>query len=178
MTILTSVMQFAMLPLQGLGQGAQPIASYNFGAGNAERVKQTFRLLLRASLVYSITLWIGIMVFPQVFVGIFTSDIALSSFTKIVMRVYFASLLIFGIQIACQMMFISIGNAKASIAVAIIRKFVLLIPLILIMPRLFPSDPVLAIYAAEPVTDVIAVIFTTILFAIQFKKAMKELDKK
>ncbi len=176
MTILTSVMQFAMLPLQGLGQGAQPIASYNFGAKNAPRVKQTFRLLLRVSLIYSAALWALIMLLPRVFVGIFTTDATLAAFSSAAMRVYFAVLLIFGIQMACQMIFIAIGNAKASIFVAVIRKFVLLIPLIYIMPRLFSTDPTTAIYASEPVADILAVTFTAILFAMQFKKAMKALE--
>ena len=105
MTILTSVMQFAMLPLQGLGQGAQPIMSYNYGAKNTDRVKGTFFLLLKASLTYSIILWGLVMLFPQVFAGIFTSNPALVIFTKKALRVYMAVMFMFGIQISCQMAF-------------------------------------------------------------------------
>jgi len=177
MTILTSLMQFAMLPLQGLGQGAQPIASYNFGAKNADRVRQTFWLLLKVSLVYSAALWACVMLFPHVFVGIFTSDAALAAFAAHAVRIYFAVMIVFSIQVACQMIFISIGNAKASIIVAIVRKFILLLPLIYLLPNIFQSDPTSAIYAAEPIADILAVSFTSILFAVAFQRAMRDLGE-
>lgn len=176
MTILTSVMQFAMLPLQGIAQGAQPITSYNYGAGNAKRVKKTFRLLLVVCLCYSFLLWGCVMLFPRIFAGMFTTDASLTEFTVHAMRVYFAVMFIFGIQVACQMTFVSIGNAVCSIIVAIMRKFVLLIPLIYILPN-FISDKTTAVYTAEPVADIIAVTFTAILFAIQFNKSLKKLEK-
>ena len=176
MTILTSVMQFAMLPLQGLAQGAQPISSYNFGAKNAERVKQTFFALLKASLTYSVILWGCIMLFPQAFAGIFTPDQELLAFTAKALRIYCGALFIFGIQIACQMTFVSIGNAPCSIIVAILRKFVLLIPLIFILPHILP-DQTMAVYTAEPAADTLAVIFTMVMFGTQFKKALKKLNE-
>ena len=175
MTILTSVMQFAMMPLQGLGQGAQPITSYNYGAGNAGRVKRIFRLLLTVSLAYSVTLWALIMAFPRLFAGIFTPDAALLDFTGRALRIYCGAMLLFGIQIACQMTFVSLGNAKASVTVAVVRKFVLLLPLIYIMPHLM-ADKTTAVYTAEPVADAIAVTFTAILFAGQFKKAVNSIS--
>lgn len=173
MTILTSVMQFALLPLQGLGQGAQPIISYNYGAGNSQRVKKSYFLLLRTNLCYSVLLWLIVMIFPQAFASMFTADTVLIEFTKQALRVYMACVLLFGIQMACQMAFTSIGNAKASITVAVVRKFVLLIPLIYIMPNVLSIDKSMAVYAAEPVADFIAVTFTAILFTFQFKKALK-----
>ena len=175
MTILSSVMQFAMLPLQGIAQGAQPISSYNYGARNADRVRQTFRLLLRVCLVYSMVLWAGIMLFPRGFAGIFTPDAALLDFTARALRIYCAMLFLFGIQIACQMTFVSIGNAPCSILVAVLRKFVLLLPLIFLLPSLLP-DKVTAVYLAEPVADVIAVTCTALLFSRQFKKALAALE--
>lgn len=175
MTILSSVMQFAMLPLQGIAQGAQPISSYNYGARNADRVRQTFRLLLRVCLVYSMVLWAGIMLFPRGFAGIFTPDAALLDFTARALRIYCAMLFLFGIQIACQMTFVSIGNAPCSILVAVLRKFVLLLPLIFLLPSLLP-DKVTAVYLAEPVADVIAVTCTALLFSRQFKKALAVLE--
>ncbi len=176
MTILSSVMQFALLPLQGIGQGAQPILSYNFGARNKERVKNTFKLLLKVSLGYSAVLWAVVMIFPQGFARIFTPDLELIAFTKTALRIYCGALILFGIQMACQMAFTSLGNAKASITVAVVRKFVLLLPLIFILPRLIPSNQAMAVYLAEPVADVIAVTFTAILFSKQFKKALSTLD--
>ena len=175
MTILSSVMQFAMLPLQGIAQGAQPISSYNYGARNADRVRQTFRLLLRVCLAYSMVLWAGIMLFPRGFAGIFTPDAELLDFTARALRIYCAMLFLFGIQIACQMTFVSIGNAPCSILVAVLRKFVLLLPLIFLLPSLLP-DKVTAVYLAEPVADAIAVTCTALLFSRQFKKALAVLE--
>ncbi len=176
MTIMTSVMQFAMLPLQGIAQGAQPITSYNFGAKNADRVKKTFRLLLITCLTYSIALWAAVMIAPQMFVKIFTSDASLVQFAAPMLRVYLGGLGLFGIQIACQMTFTSLGKAANSIVVAVVRKFVLLLPLIYIMPSLL-ADKTKAVYMAEPVADIIAVTFTAILFTFQFKKALKEITE-
>ncbi len=175
MTILTSVMQFAMLPLQGLGQGAQPIMSYNYGAQNADRVKKAFFLLLRSSLCYSVVLWVFVILFPQIFAGMFTTDVQLIDFTKTALRIYMAVMFIFGIQISCQMAFNSLGKAVSSIIVAVMRKFVLLIPLIYIMPHIYTANKAHAVYMAEPVADVIAVTFTAVLFSFQFKKALKEI---
>ena len=178
MTILTSVMQFAMLPMQGLGQGAQPIISYNYGAGNVKRVKGAFKLLLKCSLIYSCLLWLFVMIFPQGFASMFTSDADLLSYTQMALRIYMGSMLLFGIQMACQMTFIAIGNAKASILVAVMRKFILLIPLIYIMPHIFTADKARAVYMAEPVADFFAVCFTAVLFYFQFRKALRKIEKK
>ena len=177
MTILTSVMQFAMLPLQGLGQGAQPIISYNYGAGNKNRVKSTFWLLLRCSLCYSVLLWLCVMLFPGAFAALFTSDAVLLDFTRSALRIYMGSMCLFGIQMACQMTFTSLGKAKASILVAVMRKFILLIPLIFLMPRLLISNQTMAVYLAEPIADFLAVCFTCVLFTFQFRKVRASLPQ-
>ena len=177
MTILTSVMQFAMLPLQGLAQGAQPITSYNYGAGNSGRVKQSFKLLLTCSMIYSTTLWRIIMLKPTAFAGMFTNDGVLLEFASSALRIYCRVLLIFGIQIACQMTFVSTGNAICSIIVAVMRKFILLIPLIYIMPHIYTADKTTAVYMAEPVADTIAVTFTAIMFIFRFRKSLKKIEK-
>lgn len=175
MTILSSINMFAMLPLQGLGQGAQPIVSYNYGAKDAKRVRGAFMLLLKSSFIYATALWLIIMLLPQVFTSLFTTNAELAAFTQSAMRRYFAVMFMFGIQIACQMTFTAIGSAKSSIAVAVVRKFVLLLPLIYLMPAMFPADKAMAVYLAEPAADFIAVTFTAILFSIQFKRAMDKL---
>ena len=177
MTILTSVMQFAMLPLQGLGQGAQPIISYNYGAKNASRVKSAFKLLLITDLCYAVILWLAVMIFPGAFAAMFTSESSLMDFAANALRIYMACALLFGIQMACQSTFTAIGNAKASITVAVVRKFVLLIPLIYIMPLIFTQNKTFAVYMAEPVADFIAVTFTAVLFSVIFKKVLKSLSK-
>ncbi len=177
MTILTSVMQFAMLPLQGISQGAQPILSYNYGAKMADRVKKTYKLLLVSCIIYSVTLWTCVMLFPRAFAVMFTTDTALLNFTESVIRIYFGGMFLFGIQIACQMTFVSLGNAPSSVVVAVVRKFVLLLPLIYIMPNLV-VDKTVGVYIAEPIADIIAVTFTAILFAFQFRKALKKIEIK
>ncbi len=175
MTILTSVQQFAMMPLQGIAQGAQPITSYNYGARNSARVKKSFQLLLTVSLTYTVLLWLAVMLAPGAFAHLFTTNEALIEFTTHAMRIYCAALFFLGIQIACQMTFVSIGNAPCSIIVAVLRKFVLLIPLIFILPHFF-ADQTSAVYLAEPVADLLAMLFTVVMFATQFKKALKRLD--
>ena len=121
MTILTSVMQFAMLPLQGLGQGAQPIISYCYGAGDYGRVKGAFRLLLKVSMAYAGILWALVMLFPGVFAAMFTTSPELIAYTGTALRIYMGVMFLFGIQMACQMTFNALGRAVESIAVAVVR---------------------------------------------------------
>ena len=175
MTILSSVMQFAMLPLQGLTQGAQPIVSYNYGAGQLDRVKKAFQLTLVCALTYSTLLWAIAEFAPQVFVSIFTDQEQLGSYAARVMRIYMATSLVFGAQIACQQTFIALGNAKASVFLALLRKVFLLIPLIFILPLFFNGNDAktLAVFLAEPVADLIAVCTTVTMFAISFKRLLK-----
>ena len=175
MTILASVMQFAMLPLQGLTQGSQPIVSYNFGAGNVGRVRKAFRLLLIACVSYSTLLWLVCMLFPQWLAGAFSSDAALIAYTVPALRIYMACSLLFGLQIACQQTFIAIGNAKTSLFLAVLRKLLLLIPLIYILPALL-EDKTTAVYLAEPVADTLAVITTVTMFSFQFRRALKQME--
>ncbi|MEG0076214.1 MATE family efflux transporter [Anaerorhabdus sp.] len=177
MTILTSVMQFSMLPLQGIAQGAQPITSYNYGAKNAQRVKEVFKKLLKVSFIYSAILWVAIMIVPQMFASMFTPDVELIEFTKVALRIYMSASVIFSIQISCQMTLIAIGNVVASVFIAILRKILLLIPLIYILPQIFTANQTIAVYLAEPVADIIAVTCTILIFSKQFKKALKKLDQ-
>ena len=175
MTICTTVMQFAMMPMQGFAQGAQPISSYNFGARNADRVKKTFRLLLTCCVTYSLLLWGCVQLFPSVFAGLFATDVALIEYASGAMRVYTGAMFIMGIQISCQMTFISLGNALSSVLVAVFRKFIMLLPLIYLLP-MFISDKAFAVYLAEPVADACACMFTVFLFSREFKKALKALS--
>ena len=169
MTILGSVMQFSMLPIQGLTQGAQPIIGFNYGAGKMKRVKDCFKLTLVSSVLFTTIIWSISMFAPQLFIGIFTADAQLMDFSKWAMRIYMAMSLIFGIQIACQQTFIALGNAKTSAFLAMLRKVILLIPLIYILPCIF-ADKVMAVFLAEPVADLIAVSTTATLFYRQYRK--------
>ena len=173
MTILTSVMQFSMLPLQGLTQGAQPIISFNYGAENIDRVKRAFKLLLKISLSYSMLLWAVAMFIPDTFIYIFTSHGELATYTRWAIRIYMAASGIFGIQIACQQTFIAIGNAKTSVFLAVLRKVLVLIPLIFILP-MFIENQAFAVFLAEPIADTIAVSVTDTLFYQKYKRLRKE----
>lgn len=175
MTVLTSIMQFAMMPLQGLTQGAQPILSYNFGARNAQRVRDAFRVLLKACVIYSLTLWGLVQLFPRAFALIFTSDPALTQYAAWALRIYMGATGIFGIQIACQQTFVALGNAKTSLFLAVLRKIILLIPLIYILPHFF-ADKAFAVFLAEPVADILAVCTTATLFHRQFQPALDALE--
>ena len=177
MTILSSVMQFAMLPLQGITQGGQPIISYNYGAKLSDRVKRAFRLQTLACLGYSTILWAMVLLFPSLFVAIFTNDPELTEITCWALRIYMSTVLLMGIQISCQQSFIAFGNSKISAFLAVLRKMLLLIPLIYILPMLIP-DKVFAVFLAEPIADTIAVATTAILFYREFKKMMREMQQK
>ena len=159
-----------------MAQSAQPIISYNYGAKDPERVKAAFKKLLKTSLIYSVSLWILVMAFPRMFAAMFTTEESLLAFTETALRVYLGCMFMFGIQMACQMTFNALGNAKASIVVAITRKFVLLLPLIYIMPMLFSGDKTMSVYMAEPVADFIAVSFTAVLFSFQFRKTVRKIE--
>ena len=175
MTVLTSIMQFALMPLQGLTQGAQPIISYNYGARNRSRVEEAFRVLLRTCLLYSLALWLLVQVSPRTFVLIFNNSPQLVDYAARALRIYMGATGLFGIQIACQQTFIALGNAKTSLFLAILRKIILLIPLIYLLPCFF-SDKAVAVFLAEPVADLLAVCTTACMFSVQFKKTMRELE--
>jgi len=177
MTILSSVMQFAMLPLQGLTQGGQPIISYNYGAKQGDRVQKAFKLQIISCFSYSSILWLLIMIFPSLFVAIFTSDPQLTEITIWALRIYMAGVLLMGIQISCQQTFIAFGNSKKSAFLAVFRKILVLIPLIYILP-MFISDQVFAVFLAEPIADTIAVLTTSTMFYFEMKNKMKEMQTK
>lgn len=177
MTILSSVMQFAMLPLQGLTQGGQPIISYNYGAKQGDRVQKAFKLQTIPCFSYSSILWLLIMIFPSLFVAIFTSDPQLTEITIWALRIYMAGVLLMGIQISCQQTFIAFGNSKKSAFLAVFRKILVLIPLIYILP-MFISDQVFAVFLAEPIADTIAVLTTSTMFYFEMKNKMKEMQTK
>lgn len=171
MTILSSINMFLMLPLQGFVQGAQPVISYNYGAKNAARVKAAFRVVFTTCVVYSTVMWASVMLFPGAFARMFGNNPELIAYTEKAARVFFAVSLIFGVQIACQQTFVAIGNAKNSLFLAILRKLILLIPLIYILPNFF-ADKTFAVFLAEPVADFLAVSVTATLFFFTFRREM------
>ena len=171
MTIITSVSQLCSMPLQGIVQGGQTIISYNFGAGNNDRVKKAFVCELIVCAVYSCSFFVLMMFLPNVFASIFTSDVALTSYTANVMRIYMAGIFATGFQISCQNTFVGLSQAKISLFLAVLRKLILLIPLILILP-VFMSDKVFAVFLAEPVSDILAATVTTITFMTRFNKIL------
>lgn len=173
MTILTSIMQVLSLPLSGLTQGAQPIVSYNFGAGNKDRVKQAFRLLFISCVTFSTLYWLLNMIAPGLLVGIFANDKVLKDTASWALRIYLATGFMMGIQLACQQTFVAIGQAKISLFLALLRKIILLIPLIYILPNFF-ADKVFAVFLAEPISDFLAASTTFTLFRRRFNKVLNE----
>lgn len=172
MTIMTSVMQFVMLPLFGLVQGAQPIISFNYGAQKTDRVKRAFRLLLCCCLGYTIVFFAAVMLFPQGFIRLFNSDPELVDHTVWGIRIYFGAAFMLGAQNACQQTFVALGQARKSLMLALLRKVVLLIPLVFILPHFF-ADKVFAVILAEPVADFVATTVTLLVFAFSFSKILR-----
>ena len=176
MTVANTIMQMIWIPVQGLGQGAQPIISYNYGAKNPQRVRQAFRALLRISLTVMVIFWIAVQAFPGGFIRIFNSDPALLETAEWTLRVYTAVLGLFGIQLSVQQTFTSIGKAKAALFIACLRKVLLLIPLIFLLPQFF-ENKVFAVFLAEPVSDFISVTICAVTFFFVFRRAMAELEE-
>lgn len=173
MTILSSLMQIVFLPLVGLTQGAQPITSYNYGAKNNERVKNTFKLLIKSAFVYSSIIWLLMMLFPNAFVSLFTNNLELKNYTVWAVRIYLATAFVIAAQNCCQQTFVALGQAKISMFLALLRKIILLIPLIFILPNFF-ENKVFAVFLAEPISDFIAASVTTITFAKQINRILDE----
>lgn len=171
MTIITSVSQLVTMPLQGICQGAQPIVSYNYGAGNDDRVKKTFRLQLIICATYATLFWALLMTCPTVFASIFNNDPGLVSYTGWAIRIYMAGIFAMGFQLVCQQSFMALGQAKVSLLLACLRKIILLIPLIFLLPMFF-ENKVFAVFLAEPVSDILAATTTVTVFALQFKKIL------
>ncbi|QJA08544.1 MATE family efflux transporter [Romboutsia sp. CE17] len=176
MTIMSSIMQMITMPLMGLTQGAQPIISYNFGAKNIDRVKKTFKLLLISCLTYSTVMVVLLMIFPEFFVGIFNDKPELVEITSWSIKIYFSGMFIFGAQIACQQTFLALGQAKISLLLALLRKVILLVPLIFILP-MFMKNGLQAVLIAEPVADIVACLTTIISFSIFYKKVLSNMDE-
>lgn len=169
MSILTSIMQFVMLLLPGLVQGAQPLLSYNLGAKNISWVKKTFRLLLICCVSGSFLIWLVCMLIPGNVASVFTGDMALITYTEKSMRIYLAMLLIYGVQVACQYSFVALDQAKKAIFLTIWRKIILLIPLIFILPQIL-SGSAMGVFLAEPIADTIAVCTTAPMFWNYYRK--------
>ncbi|MCD7838074.1 MAG: MATE family efflux transporter [Clostridiales bacterium] len=174
MTIITSVSQMAVLPIQGICQGGQPIMSYNFGARKDQRVRQTFKLQLTSCAVYATVFWALVMLVPQAFASAFTANEELVAYTGWALRIYAAGIFALGFQMACQQSFMALGQARTSLLMACLRKLILLIPLIFILPHIFTGNQVMAVFLAEPVSDVLAAAVTVTTFLLSFNKILEK----
>ena len=175
MTVLTSINQLITMPLSGICQGGQPLISFNYGARKFDRVKEAFFCQFGVCVAYTVAFWGLLMIFPQVFAGIFTSDVALVDYTAWALKIFLACGFSVGFQISCQQAFMALGQAKISLLMALLRKVFLLIPLIFIMPGFFgEADKAFAVFLAEPISDVIAAAVTTFMFFRFFIKMLKE----
>ena len=174
MSIMTSVMQLIVIPVQGITQGIQPIISYNYGAGNRKRVKGAFIRMLLVCFAGTLLLAGIAVTVPEVYASLFTNNDKLVALTCRVMPIYFFGIMIFGIQSACQSTFLALGQAKVSLFIALLRKVILLIPLAVILPKFMG---VMGIYRAEPIADIISVLTTSVLFAFTFKNVLLNMRK-
>ena len=173
MTVITSVSQLCTLPVQGICQGGQPVMSFNFGAGKKDRVKEAFRFQLVLCGGYATLFCLLMLAAPGAVASIFTSDAALIEYTTWAMRIYMAGFFAIGFQIACQQSFMALGQAKVCLLLACLRKLILLIPLIFILPHILP-DPVFAVFLAEPVSDILAATITVITFLTRFNRILEQ----
>lgn len=171
LTIMQSVMQMYTMPLGGFTQGIQPVISYNFGAGNFERVKKLYRSMITSCFLIAASATILMMLFPGFFAGIFTSDAELIALVKSVMPIFMCGMLVFGLQQGIQPVFLALGQAKISLFIAVFRKIVLLVPLALLLPLKFG---VMGIYYAEPVADILSALTATGLFLFNIKKIVSQ----
>ena len=176
MAIMSSIMQIVSLPMQGLSQGAQPILSYNYGAKNIKRVKDSFRLLLITCLGFSFLMWSALMLFPDIFVKIFNNDSELLSITSWSIKIYFSGIFLFGAQMACQQTFLSLGQAKISAFLALFRKVILLVPLAFILPILLPGNKLQLVLLAEPIADIISALTTSVCFYVFYKNKLMNME--
>ncbi len=172
LTVMQSSMLFVSVPLTGFALGFVPIVSYNYGHGNKERVKECFRIVVTFMFLFNFVLMLLMILFPSVIASAFTSDEELIQTVKQVMPVFLAGMTIFGLQRACQNMFVALGQAKISIFIALLRKVILLVPLALILPHFMGM---IGVYAAEGISDAAAAICCTIIFFIQFPKILNRI---
>ena len=161
-TVMQSVMQMVVMPVQGITQGVQPIMSYNFGARNYDRVREVFRLLLRTTLTVTVTAFLVVFLFPEPLALIFNDDRELVALVGKVMPIFFAGIWAFGVQMTCQVAFMAMGQARTSLFLALLRKVILLVPLAILLPMI--AQDVMGIYVAEPVADILASATTLTLF--------------
>ena len=172
LTVMQSAMLFVSVPLTGFALGFVPIVSYNYGHGNRERVKECFKIAMTVMFLFNFALMMFMILFPSVIASAFTADEELIGTVKEVMPVFLAGMTIFGLQRACQNMFVALGQVKISIFIALLRKVLLLIPLALILPRFMGM---IGVYSAEAISDATAAICCTIIFAIQFPKILNKM---
>ncbi|MFI3212559.1 MAG: MATE family efflux transporter [Eubacteriales bacterium] len=173
MTILGSVMSLSFMPLTGITQGIQPIISFNYGARKFDRVKSAIKYEIAICTGFTTLVWVFLMIVPQVFISLFNNDPTLLAYTIWSMRVYAAMLFVIGLQVACQQIFVALGYAKISVFLACLRKIILLIPLIFILPNFF-EDKVFAVFLAEPIADVLAATTTVITFIVLMRSLFRE----
>ena len=177
MTICSSIMQVLSMIFQGLAQGAQPIVGYNYGAGKLDRVRKAFRLLITAGAVYAVSAWLLVQLFPHVFVALFNDKPELVEAAVWALRIYLACFFMLGVQFSCQQTFVALGQAKVSLFLALLRKIILLIPLIYILPHILTGNQVFAVYVAEPVADALAATTTGLMFAWKFPRILRRREK-
>ena len=164
MTILFSMFQFVNLPLTGVAQGSQPIISFNYGAKEYGRMRETLKLAMRVCLAFSLCTTTLMMLFPSFFIRLFNSEPELVTLGSRMLRVYIAGCFFIGANTLYQQTYTSMGEGKMSFFFAFFRKVILLIPLLYLLPAIFPWG-VFAVALAEPVSDLTTTICNKLCFS-------------
>ena len=172
-----AVMQAAMLcvsvPLTGFAQGFVPVVSYNYGHGNKARVKECFRIVLAVMFSFNFLLVLFMILFPSLIASAFTSDTRLIDIVRLTMPIFLSGMTIFGLQRACQNMFVALGQAKISIFIALLRKVILLVPLALLLPRWLGVE---GVFWAEGLSDAVAALCCISIFAWAFPRILRRIS--
>ncbi len=171
-TLAVSLSMVIWMPSSGINQGAQALLSYNYGSKNYDRVMQTAKTLLKYQFLFFWPMTALLELIPEVFLRIFTSDPAVIKEAAWMVRLYAAGFFVIPIHMVFQQINLSTGQEKACLWMVMIRKLVLHIPLLIVLPMIM-KNKVLAVVLSAPISDLLSVIVTLFVFAPGFYRKMK-----
>lgn len=173
MTVISSVREILSLPVTGITSAAQPVLGYNYGAGRNDRVCEGIRIISLIGMVYTGLAWAAVLLFPQVFIGMFSDDPQMLAYGVSSLHIYFFGFIFMSLQFAGQSTFVALGKSGRATFFSLLRKAVIVVPLTLLLPKI-PMLGVNGVFAAEPISNVIggAACFITMYFTVY-----KRMDK-
>ncbi len=153
MTVVNSVREVFLLPINGITNGSQPVISFNYGAKRYDRVIQGIRFNTLMGAVYTLAAWVLVLVLPRLWFGIFSDDPAMTEAGVEALRIYFFGFVCMTLQFAGQSAFTALGDARHAILFSLLRKAIIVVPLTLLLPRL--GFGVKGVFMAEPVSNAV-----------------------